>query len=483
MDERSVADHFEVVPAVRGQLTWESPRRLVFNHAPLRTDTLYEVVLNPGYRDAAGTVNSLRHHWPFRTEVAPLLSGSSPGPGEPAADPAAYLSLTFSRPMDVTTLGSAISISPPVGLALRTDPADGRRVILAPRALLNPGSDYSIAVTRDAHDVDGNPLGTGSVVGFHTGPLRPLQHWASFITVPSATAAAGPGLWAVNESGFPRLLYSGSVRDFHWAAGGTSVLIREESGSWGDWSVTGGLTPLGFQARWADYLAPGLGYAYQLRDRLLQLTPDGRTVELAKGISEAAVSPSGTRIAYAVESGQGSELRAIEVPLRAEYRLQAEPAPISELGWSPDGSSLAYRLATPDPGRWLLRVRLLSGGGGALTLAAGDLAGTGWQDGRHLLFTAVVPGPSGPVSKIFRRSLTDTASNQLQPAAGLPAGVQPVSSVRASPDGRQISFLSEAEGGAQVWLMNGDGTGLTQLTRFEEGTFPYSCRALEWTRS
>ena len=482
MDERSVAAHFAVVPEVRGQLTWATPKQLVFEHAPLRPGTAYEVVLTPGYRDAAGTVNSLRHHWPFRTEEAPVLTGSSPGAGDQSADPAAYLTLTFTRPMDLSTLGSAVSLSPVAGFAVRADPGDPRRVVLAPRSLLDPDRDYTIAVTRDARDIDGNPLGAGTLVSFHTGPLRPLQHWTTFITVPSGPAAAvGPGIWVANENRFPRLLYSGSVRDFRWSASGTRMLIREESGSWGDWTITGALTPLGFQARWADYLSPELGYAYQLRDKLMQLTPSGRTIELASGVTQAAVAPGGTRIAYVVDTRQGSELRAIEVPLRAGYRLQAEPAQISDLSWAPDSSAVAYRVATGDPSRWQLRVRQLTGDGAVLTLAAGDLVGPSWQDRRHLIFTGVVQSPAGPITKAFRRSLSDTAASPLELGAGLPAGIQPASSVRASPDGRQISFLSDAAGGSQVWLMNADGTGLSELTRYDESDFPYSCRTLAWT--
>ena len=175
MDERSVAAHFAVVPEVRGQLTWETPKQLVFQHAPLRPGTAYEVVLTPGYRDAGGTVNSLRHHWPFRTEEAPVLTGSSPAAGDQSADPAAYLTLTFTRPMDLSTLGSAVSLSPVSGFAVRADPGDPRRVVLAPRSLLDPDRDYTIAVTRDARDVDGNSLGAGTLVSFHTGPLRPRR--------------------------------------------------------------------------------------------------------------------------------------------------------------------------------------------------------------------------------------------------------------------------------------------------------------------
>jgi hypothetical protein len=48
-----------------------------------------------------------------------------------------------------------------------------------------------------------------------------------------------------------------------------------------------------------------------------------------------------------------------------------------------------------------------------------------------------------------------------------------------SPDGHQIAFIN----GTQVWLMNADGTRPTPLTRFDQTSFPYSCRALAWTKA
>jgi hypothetical protein len=54
-----------------------------------------------------------------------------------------------------------------------------------------------------------------------------------------------------------------------------------------------------------------------------------------------------------------------------------------------------------------------------------------------------------------------------------------VASPVPSPDGHQIAFLS----GDQVWLMNADGTRPTPLTKQDAASFPYSCRALAWTRS
>jgi Tol biopolymer transport system component len=92
------------------------------------------------------------------------------------------------------------------------------------------------------------------------------------------------------------------------------------------------------------------------------------------------------------------------------------------------------------------------------------------------------------VVKAFRVSATDASSRPLTPEQAI--ATPPSLDVRdpvPSPDGRQLAFLADdargASGGVQVWLMNVDGTGLVQLTRFDPESFPYSCRAPAWTRS
>src|SRR5207253_47703 len=54
----------------------------------------------------------------------------------------------------------------------------------------------------------------------------------------------------------------------------------------------------------------------------------------------------------------------------------------------------------------------------------------------------------------------------------------PVSAVSWPPAGNRIAFLSSN----QVWLMNADGTRPTALTKEDPASFPYSCRAVAWTR-
>jgi hypothetical protein len=86
--------------------------------------------------------------------------------------------------------------------------------------------------------------------------------------------------------------------------------------------------------------------------------------------------------------------------------------------------------------------------------------------------------PGGLAHKAFVINAVSPPAS-LSVGAGLPSdpGIDVTSPV-ASPDGHQIAFLS----GDQVWLMNADGTRPTALTQ-EDAAFPYSCRALAWTRT
>ncbi|MDP9247159.1 MAG: Ig-like domain-containing protein, partial [Candidatus Dormibacteraeota bacterium] len=185
VDRASVASRFHLKPGVEGQIRWAGDSQLVFEHQPLRPSTSYQVVLDPGYRDQQGNMNALRHSWSFVTEAPPALTGSSPGNGDQGVDPAAYLSLSFSREMDLASLAGTISVSPSLSFSLRKDPSDPRRVILAPDSLLDPGLTYAVGVTQDARDVDGNSLRAGSVVSFSTGQFSSLKHWVGFIAEPT----------------------------------------------------------------------------------------------------------------------------------------------------------------------------------------------------------------------------------------------------------------------------------------------------------
>jgi Tol biopolymer transport system component len=244
--------------------------------------------------------------------------------------------------------------------------------------------------------------------------------------------------------------------------------------------------PLPITGTWADFLAPGRGYAYLDGDTLRLLAPGAQPVTVATGVTEAAVAPGGERIAFVTHdpasSDRSTEVVGYDTNLRVRYRLVTEPEAVEGLAWSPDGQSLAYRLAAADTAHRQIRVRSLRDGG-TVTVATGDVSAPAWQaDHQHVVFSASVPTPAGPARKAFRFAVSDGLPHALTAAAGMPsaAGVE-VADLRPSPDGHSLAFLSDAGGRPGVFTMNADGTGLTQLTDSDPDRFPYSARAVGWT--
>jgi hypothetical protein len=487
MDRRSVAEHFAVTPRVQGALTWTSDRELAFEHVPLAPSTKYQVILEPGYRDAQGSSNSFRHSWTFRTEAAPALADSSPGAGDRAVDPASYISLTFSRAMDANTLAAAIGLTPSAPFAIHQDAGDPRHVVLAPQALLLPRTSYQVTIGPDARDVDGNRLSAAATLSFRTGDVRPLRHWISFIGE-SSPGSGGPGLWVVDDNRVPRLLTTGPISAYAWSADGTHLLLRGADGTWSDQPLDGAPAPLPIAGEWADFLTHGRGYAFLDRGTLQILQPDGTRVTVATDVTDAAVAPGGERIAFVTRDASGADrasvIDAYDTDLRARYHLQAEPEPVDGLSWSSDSQSLAYRVSGADPARRQIRVRSLHDGT-TTTVATGDVSTPVWEaDRQHVAFTAAVPASGGMVSKAFRFAVGDGVRHVLSAAAGLPSGPGvEVDQLSPSPDGHQLAFISPAGGRQGVWTMNVDGTGLTQLTDPEPSRISYWCTDVAWTPS
>ncbi len=480
VDQESVASRLHLSPAVDGSIHWLNDRSLEYDHPTLQPSTPYEVIIEAGYRDAAGNVYVLRHHWSFITEPPPTFVGSSPADGATHIDPADYLTVDFTRRMNPQTLRSAIALNPQVPFNVRLDPNDDRRAIVAPNSLLDPNTQYSLLISTAAADVDGNALDRVHTVRFSTGAVSALHHWIAFATL-SATGGDG-GLWIVNESGFPReLLDTGLVQSFSWSPDGKQLIYQSESGAWSTYAPGEQPQQLDFSGSWAAALGSGAGYAYlDASGSLHREDVDKVNSVIATDVGGAAVSPDGRRIAYTQAQVDGTTLIwGYDVSLRAHYVLADEKGEVSDLAWAPDGTRLAY-LRLSDSGNATLRVLGLAGSASLTTIASGNLGRPTWlRDSDHVLVQASVKISGAPVEKAFVLNIAAPPAS-LTAAIALPADPDvDVADPVPSPDGHQIAFIS----GNQVWLMNADGTRPTPLTRYDSGTFPYSCLMPAWTRS
>ncbi len=478
VDQASVESRLHLVPASAGTVHWQSAQQLTFEHATLRASTSYDVVLEAGYRDLAGNIYSLRHHWSFLTEGPPNLASSTPADADTGIDPAAYITLAFSREMDATTLRSALTFSPSIPFDVRPDPTDGRRVIVAPSQLLAPNTTYEVSINTAAVDIDGNQLGRDQTIRFTTGPPQLLKGWLAFAT--DGVGGAPGGLWMVNETGFPRRLFDQSaVHSFSWSPGGDSLLIEGDGESWSVLSPGSSSIQLSFTGTWAAALAGGMGYAYIDDTGVLhRQTVDGADEVIAADVAQATVSPNGLRLAFVQGALAPNKIWGYDVGLKARYQLAIDTGSVSAVSWAPSGNRLAYLLS--DGTTTSLRVRNLTGAGTTTTVASGNMGAPAWlPDSTHLVIAATAPSTDSGNSKAFVLNVAAPPA-VLSAGSGLPSDPSvDLSAPVPSPDGHQIAFLS----GNQVWLMNADGTHPTPLTKFDPASFPYSCRALAWTRA
>ncbi len=379
--------------------------------------------------------------------------------------------------MDPSTLKSALSINPAVPFDVRLDPTDGRRAIIGPSELLAPNTDYELLVNTAALDIDGNQLGRDQAIKFTTGALQPLHHWVAFAT--DGIDGSPGGLWIVNESGFPRQLFdAGDVRTFHWSPSGDSLLIEDQNQTWWQFTPGGGTAQMSFKATWAAPLAAGMGFVY-IDDfgALHRQGASGSDDIIAADVAEASVAPDGLRVAFIHATSSVNEIWGYDVGLRARYQLALDNAPVSGVTWDPAGNRIAY--LRHDPSIASLRVRNLTGSAATITVMTGDIGQPTWlADSTHIVFAAAVATATGVLHKAFVINVVSPPA-ALSLALGLPSDPIDVTSPISSPDGHQIAFLS----GDQVWLMNADGTRPTALTKQDPASFPYSCRAVAWTRS
>jgi Tol biopolymer transport system component len=173
----------------------------------------------------------------------------------------------------------------------------------------------------------------------------------------------------------------------------------------------------------------------------------------------AAPAGGGPTIAYERTVGGNQDLYVAENGV--ERRLTDAPGTDMLPRWSRDGTTIYF--ASERTGHWQLYA-MPAGGGPARRLRTN--AFREWQvepspDGRSIAFLSNQGGPE----QLWVMDLTTAAQRMIvahgrKTIFGNPSW---------SPDGRRLTYSSNAEVGHQVYVANADGTGEERLTGFRRG--------------
>jgi Tol biopolymer transport system component/DNA-binding winged helix-turn-helix (wHTH) protein len=257
-----------------------------------------------------------------------------------------------------------------------------------------------------------------------------------------AFVRAGQGVFIVSALGGQERRISGSGSMVGWTPDSKSLLVRDRTDE-GPHAIF--RIELAAATRHQVTRAPrGMG------DWVFAVSPDGNALAFVRyerpGISDLYVAP--------IAGGE---------PRRRTNRN----ANISGVSWTSDGRQILYSVAeAPGLDHSLFRIS-----------ADGDRL----EQGTRAFHTHVAgpsmsrPPPGRPGRIAFTRSRTDVglrlvdlegsrASDVFQSIGPLSDSTRADVPGRFSPDGKQVAFLSDRTGWAEVWIANRDGSGLRQAT-------------------
>jgi len=182
--------------------------------------------------------------------------------------------------------------------------------------------------------------------------------------------------------------------------------------------------------------------------------------------SEPALSPDGTRLAFAWDGGDAMAPAQLHVKVVGEDRAlrltEGGTDDIVAPAWSPDGRRIAFLRPTRQPGTqvtgWNIWV-VPSQGGKALTLGSAlmyDWPGLSWSpDGKRLAIVdgAAAEGSSRAIGIALLEIDTGERRRLSEPAAERTADTRP----KFSPDGRSLAFIREYQRNQSELVVQGIG--------------------------
>ncbi len=277
----------------------------------------------------------------------------------------------------------------------------------------------------------------------------PAMALAGAADTPPAPGAAGPAGEVIYTS-----MRSGSSQIFRADADGTAevrLTSTEHSELQPVWSRQGRIAFVSTRSGGGDvYTMDAQG-------------GDLRRVTARPGLEQSpAWSPDGQQIAYIADGERGTELRVVRADGSGDRRIAADLQELGAPEWSPDGSRIALVAQIGGKSRVVV-ADLASGTVQPVTDSKGGEFGPVWTpDGRGIVY--VHAGGRTEGVNLRRVQLGNPAS------VALTEGAYVSSQPRFSPDGTKLLYLSNAssQGGVMnVHLMNADGSGIVNLTRWE----------------
>jgi WD40 repeat protein len=508
MDHEAVESRFELSPKLEGcsepsacRFAW-SGNTLMFTHPRVNFDlsTRYTVSMHAGYADASGQRNTLDHSWHFTTEGRPTLTSMEPSDNASAVAPDRNIVLSFSRPMQRSSMQAAVQLTPDTPFLLRSRPGgDGSQFELIPTSLLQPNQSYTVSVDQPL-DVHGNAIFGRVQTRFRTGPVslsRKIGYLVGQRFQPaSAVAVVDPHADSFLGRSTPKLAFSldgkaqqtDALLSFDWSPDGQRLAVVQaprdtQAGPIHIVDLTTGAVSRpgisGSEVYWSQdgtivYLSNG-----GLRRYRPTSNADAALTDPADGpvVSPVALSPDGRSVAYSTTDAQGiNHLWILNLDLRTRYRPIGLADPADHPAWSPNGTKLAFRRITIDgPELWIYD---LSAGGSSAYRRGGplDITATAWLNDNSTLIAAT---GSGEAAALYRVNIF---------SAGEAGGVIKVTGGKAAPNGsapnapaydRRVSFVGQLDGLPQIFVMNGDGSRPQQLTEWE-ADYPFVGLAPNW---